>query len=193
MYRNKRLFAAGIIIVFAILLTISIQRGRNSRVFLPQTRTVTVESPEQAAVTWLESGVRGRTLLLFDSYPHMGGLRFYDASPQLTRWNFVEYSILKNIIRSILLVVPDEEWPDFIRRVEVRPLSGTHSEERKMQLTTTSGIPMTAITPQSMPDLPEKVLVYINRGRFDYELALSLLAHKGIQSDLVIEYRDTGK
>lgn len=193
MYKNRTAYIIAILSIFVITASIASLVGKKNRIYLPDSKIVTVDSPEKACTLWQQNGVHGRILLLFDTYPHMKGLRFYDASPQLTRWNFVEYSIFKNIIRRIYLIVPEESWQDFKLRSEIRPLSDPSSPKQSIRLTTNSGIQMTAVTPASIPRLKETVLVYINTQEFDARLATELLSAKEIHSDLILQYRSISR
>lgn len=188
MYANRTAYTVAVSIVFILVVLLAMQIGAHSRSMLTASKTVAIQTPEEAFAVWTQSGVRGRTLILFDNYPHMNGLRSYNGLPKLNHWNVIEYSIFKNIIRRINLIVPEENWSEFLKRGEIRPISSKFNDVRNIYLTTTSGVPMITSIPASIQKVSEKVLVYINTDFYDYEKTINLLREKGIQSDLIILY-----
>lgn len=193
MYKNRTAYTVAIIFTFILVLFMAAKKGKNSRIALSAPISFTIDTPEQAFAIWQQKGVKGRTLVLFDAYPHMKGFAEYVGPPQLNQWNLIEFSIFSNIIRRIYLVIPDSEWSDFLKRVAIRPLSDVASFEKKVTLTTRSGIPMIAVTSASLTSQSETVLVYINRERFDYNQAISTLTDKGILRDITIDYQRANK
>lgn len=193
MYTHRNIYTIAILTAFALVTLMAVRIATHNRIILPGSKTVTIQTPDQAYAVWQKNGVKGRTIILFDNYPHMKGLRSYNGLPQLSQWNVIEYSIFKNIIRRIYLVVPEETWSEFLNRGEIRPISKNSPNMQSIYLTTTSGVPLITSTPTSIQILPEKVLIYINTSFYDYDKAITLLREKGIQSDLIIIYRGDGK
>lgn len=186
MYANRAPYAIAIVIVFTLVLIAAIRKGADNRIMLPASKTVAVQTPEQAFTLWQQSGVKGRTLILFDEYPHMNGLRNYPGPPQLTRYNLIEYSIFKNIIRKIYLIVPEDSWNELLQQKDKRPLRSAPGLAQGMYLFTMSGVPLIATTPSSLGQLSEDVLVYINKDLFDPEKVIEQLRQKKIHSDIII-------
>lgn len=186
MYANRAPYVIAIVIVFTLVLIAAIRKGADNRIMLPASKTVAVQNPEQAFTLWQQSGVKGRTLILFDEYPHMNGLRNYPGTPQLTRYNLIEYSIFKNIIRKIYLIVPEDSWNELLQQKDKRPLRSAPGLAQGMYLFTMSGVPLIATTPSSLGQLSENVLVYINKELFDSEKVIEQLRQKKIHSDIII-------
>jgi hypothetical protein len=153
----------------------------------------TITSPEEAYSIWKDKNVKGRTLLLFDHYPHAQGLSDYKGAPQLTNANLIEFSIFKNIIRKIYFIVPDEMWEDFRQQELMRPIRPTPGLERGLYLWTYSGIDLIAVTPTSLPQLTEEPLVYINDRIYGEAQTREFLSMKNIESDIMILYKGGGK
>lgn len=191
MYPHKTAYTLAILAAFAIVASIAAQTGAHNRITLSTSKTVDVQTADQAFSVWSQSGVRGRTLILFDNYPHMRGLHNYQDSPQLTQHNLIEYAIFKNIVRRIYLVVPDNSWNELLQHREKRPIRDVPGLTHGLYLSSMSGVPLIATTLSSLGQLPEDVLVYINTGVFDAGQAVELLKQKKIRSDIVIKYRGT--
>lgn len=189
MYAHKTAYTLAIVAACVFVIFCALHRGARNRVMLTASQTVTVQSPDQAFTLWQQSGVRGRILILFDKYPHMKGLRNYHGSPELTQWNLVEYSVLKNIVRKIYLVVPEGEWEELLLQKEKRPIRPASNLARGMYLSTRSGIPFIAVPPSSLGHISEEVLVYVNTELFDPAQVAELLKQKTIRSDIMITYR----
>lgn len=186
MFANRAPYIIAIVIVFTLVIIAAIRKGADNRIMLPASKTETVQTPEQAFTLWQQSGVKGRTLILFDEYPHMNGLRNYPETPQLTRYNLIEYSIFKNIIRKIYLIVPEESWNELLQQKDKRPLRSAPGLAQGMYLFTMNGVPLIATTPSSLGQLSEDVLVYINKELFDSEKVIEQLRQKKIHSDIII-------
>ena len=186
MYANRTLWTAAVLLLFIATVTSVTIHGRNNRSFAPGRITTTVNSPEKAYAIWQENKVKGRILILFDAYPHAGGLVSYDAPPRLSLSNLVEFGIFKNVIRKIYLIVPDPQWEGFLNQKGIIPLRQLPGAEKGLYLYNLNGVPFTAVTPSSLPHLGEEVLVYVNGRLFTVEEAERLLREKRITSDLFI-------
>lgn len=188
-YRHHTQWLATIILWFAAVLTCVVWQGRKGKVMLPLPVNATVASPEQATAIWEEKGVRGRILLLFDDYPHMRGLAFYDGIPQLSKGNFVEYAIFRNIVRKIYYVVGDDSWDSFAQRKDIGVFRAVANNYKGLYLFTMSGVPLIAVPASFLPQIDEKVLVYVNNSVTPYDQVRSLLDRKRIDSDMLLTYR----
>jgi len=177
------------ILLFIMAIIVVTYHGSNSRLFASDKAEFTVENPELAYEIWKEKQVQGRVLLLFDSYPHMGGFGAYDGIPRLNRSNLIEFCVFQNIIRKIYVIVPDQDWEEFRRHPFLHPLREVAGVERGLYLDNLSGVLMIATTPSSLPHMAEETLVYINDRMFNYETTLDLLSRKWIVSDILIRYR----
>lgn len=191
MYTNKTAYTIAIISAFTLVVLIAIRQGTSNRIILTSSKTVTVQTPDHAFSIWNKSGVRGRTLLLFDDYPHMKGLRNYHGPPQLTPYNLIEYSIFKNIIRKIYLIVPDNSWNELLQQKDKRPVRNAPGLAQGLYLSTMSGVPLIATTPFSINHLSEEVLVYINTELFDFDQVIEQLKQRRIRSDIIVNYQGT--
>lgn len=188
MYRYKItnsliLCALLICIVYAVS-----RHGENNRQFSSGKSAHSINAPEKAYYIWKENNVKGRILVLFDSYPHNMGLNSYTGPPQLTKTNLVEFSIFQNIIRKIYLIVPETDWNDFRRQKFIRPIREASDLVKGLYLFTQSGIPIIAVTPSSLPRISEQALVYINTKRFKSDEVKKLLDQNNISSDIVVYY-----
>jgi hypothetical protein len=192
MFKNKTAYSLASVISFIIVIIVVGFHGNNSRTFASGTATFTVDAPEKAFGIWEGKKVRGRILLLFDSYPYMLGLDSYQGIPQLTQWNLIEFSVFQNIIRKIYLIVPDNDWEKFHKNKVIMPIRQVGNSERELLLFSSSGILFIATTPSSLPHISEETLVLINRQIFDYEQTLELLSRKKIAGDIIISYEGHG-
>jgi hypothetical protein len=191
MYNYKTASTLAICILFVCIILLVSSHGKNNRIFSSGNTFYTVDDPEKAYYIWKESNVRGRTLVLFDSYPHNMGLFSYNGSPHLTKTNLVEFSIFQNIVRRIYFVVPEADWNDFRRQKFIRPIREASDLVKGLYLYNQSGIPIIAVTQSSLPHISEETLVYINSNRFKSKEALELLAQNKISSDIIIIYEST--
>lgn len=176
---------AAILMFMAVVAAVS-YHGTSSRKFASSRTEHIISRPEEAYAIWKEKKVKGRTLLLFDNYPHLMGLVGYSGSPQLRSANVIEFSVFGNIIRKIYLVVPDEAWEEFRQQEIMRPIRAVAGFERGLYLYTLSGIPLIAVTPTSLPQLSEELLVYINGTIYNDAKIRELLSLKHISSDIII-------
>lgn len=160
--------------------------GDASRVMITAAPAVTVMEPAQAAAHWEKIGVRGRILLLFDDYPHMRGLAFNDGVPSLTNTNFIEYSIFKNILRRIYLIVADDQWQAFTARRDIGAFRALENGQEGVYLFTMSGVPLITVPESGLPKIDETVLVYVNNELFHADRVSTLLKTKNIQSDIYL-------
>lgn len=192
MYTHRIAYTLASVIAMAVVLIGVSVHGARSRIIVRERGEFVVDSPENAYGVWKEKGVRGRTLVLFDRYPHIRGRAGYDGPPQLSSSNFVEFSIFENIIRRIYFIVPDADWRDFLRQERMRPLRAVPGLERGLFLYNLVGVPIIATTPSSLPRIEEPVLVYINQRFFDDRQARDLLGQKQIVSDIIISIRGKG-
>jgi hypothetical protein len=188
MYAYKTAHTLTICIFFICTVFFVGRHGANGRVFTSGKTVHIIDSPEQAYVVWKERNVSGRTLILFDSYPHNMGLISYQGTPQLTKTNLIEFAIFQNIVRRIYFVVPEIEWNDFRRQKFIRPIREASDLAKGLYLYNQSGIPIIAVTPSSLPHIPEETLVYINNHLFKREEVLGLLAQNRISSDITVLY-----
>ncbi|MBU5615184.1 hypothetical protein [Geomonas azotofigens] len=189
MYRHKTAWSLAATALLIAVIAVGNDHGTRHRRFSPGRETVTVDSPEKAYDVWRRKGVKGRTLVLFDRYPHMHGRFNYQGEPRLERSNLVEYSIFQNVIRKLYFIVPDENWKDFLQQPTTKVIKPIAGLERGVSLYDLNGLPMIGITPSSLPHLPEQVLVYINSDVFDAKQAQDLLTRKGISSDITVIYQ----
>lgn len=191
MYKNKISNSLALCILFFCSVFVVVKHGEVSRKFAPGNMVYTVNAPEKTYYIWKENNLKGRTLILFDSYPHNMGLISYNGPPQLSTTNFVEFSIFQNIIRRVYLVVPEAEWRDFRNQKFVRPIREASDLVKGLYLYNQSGIPMIAVTPSSLPQIKEQLLVYINSKRFKTDEAQAVLTRNNISSDIIVTYKDT--
>ena len=188
MDKNNTVNSLAICILFICIILVVSNHGKNNRIFASKSSIHTIDAPEKAYYIWKENNVKGRTLVLFDSYPHNMGLISYQGTPQLTRTNLIEFSIFRNIIRRIYLIVPEMEWNDFRRQNFIRPIREASDLVKGLYLYNQSGIPIIAVTPSSLPHIPEQTLVYINNKRFKNNDVMKLLTQNNISSDIVVTY-----
>lgn len=188
MYKHRIFWALAIVVLSAAVLVTLNSHGIRKRIYASATTTHLIDAPQKAYFIWKEKEVKGRTLILFDSYPHNMGYYSYNGEPRLLPTNLVEYSIFQNIIRRIYLVVPENEWSDFRHKPFIRPIREATDVIKGLYLYNQSGIPLIALTPSSLPLIKEKTLVYINSRVFNADQALAQLAEKNIPSDIVIRY-----
>jgi len=185
MYRHRTSCTLAAILLFAAVVVAANALGHRSRVFAPTRTTHVVASPQEAAQIWEEKQVKGRTLLLFDDFPHDLAVEPLDGQPPPSR--LVRHGIFRNVVRRIYLVVPDARWEEFQRGASMygflREVPGI---ARARYLFTLSGVPTIAVNASSLPSLREDALVYVNDGAFDYAQAAALLARKGITSDVMV-------
>jgi hypothetical protein len=187
MYTNKKYYALFAIILFSVTIISVTSHGRNNRVFLAGTAHHVVESPEQAYQVWASKKLKGRILLLFDTYPHLQGRLNSLGAPELNTTNFLEHAIADNMIRKIFFIVADSKWQEF-RRLDnqTNPIREYGGAERGVYLFTLHGVPFIAIPHSSLPQLEETPLVYINAAAYDQRQAMELLRQKNITSDCLI-------
>jgi hypothetical protein len=188
MLKHKTANTLAICGLFICIILVVSKHGENSRRFASEKTVHTINEPEKAFYLWKESNVSGRTLILFDSYPHNMGLISYNGTPQLTKTNLIEYSIFQNIIRKIYLIVPEIEWNNFRRQKFIRPIREASDLVKGLYLYNQSGIPLIAVTPSSLPHIPEETLVYINKRIFNIDEALGLLGQNKIPSDIIVTF-----
>lgn len=188
MYKYKIVNSLALCMFFICTLFVVNRHGENNRIFATVKTVHTVDTPEKAYYIWKEKNVRGRTLILFDNYPHAIGFYAYNNLPNLNRSNLIEYSIFENIIRRVYFVVPESEWHEFRNQKFVKPLREATNVTKGVYLANQSGIPLIALTPSSLPHLKEDALVYINSQIFMPDQIQELLAKKQISSDITISY-----
>lgn len=189
MYRHKTAWSLAATILLVTVIAVVTFHGAGNRSFAPARQTVTVDSPEKAYSVWQQNGVKGRTLVLFDRYPHMRGRFNYQGEPQLLRSNLVEFSIFQNIVRKIYFMVPDAGWDEFLHEKTTKLIKPVPEIGKAVSLYNLNGLPMVATTPSSLPHLSEQVLVYINGDVFNPKEAQNLLTRKGISSDITVIYQ----
>ncbi|QWV92796.1 hypothetical protein KP004_16680 [Geomonas oryzisoli] len=193
MYRHKTVWSLAATALLIAVIAVDNNHGTGHRIFAPGRETVTVASPEKAYHVWQHKGVKGRTLVLFDRYPHMHGRFNYEGEPQLEHSNLIEYSIFQNVIRKLYFIVPDENWVEFLQQPTTKVIKPIAGLERGVSLYDLNGLPMIGTTPSSLPHIPEQVLVYINGDVFDARQAQDLLTRKGISSDITVIYQGNRK
>jgi hypothetical protein len=193
MYRYKIANSLALCVLFICIVFVVNRHGENNRQFASGEKVLSINAPEKAYYIWKENNVKGRTLILFDSYPHNMGLISYAGIPQLSNTNFVEFSIFKNIIRRIYFIVPETDWNDFRSQKYIRPIREASELVKGLYLYNQSGIPIIAVTPSSLPSITEQALVYINSSRFKSEEALNLLSQNKISSDIIITYENESR
>ncbi|WP_026842666.1 hypothetical protein [Citrifermentans bremense] len=193
MYRNKTACSLAATALLAAVISVANCHGTGSRIYAPGKETVTVDTPEKAYAIWQQKRVKGRTLVLFDSYPHMRGRFNYRGEPQLERSNLVEFSIFSNVIRKIYFIVPDTAWEEFLQKDTTKVIKAIPQLKKGVSLYNLNGMPMIATTPSSLPHLSEQALVYINGSVFDPVEAQHLLTERGITGDITVIYQDNRK
>lgn len=190
MYKCKNASLLAVFTLFISIIIVVSHKGDSSRNFANGSTSFTIYSPENAYAIWSDRKLHGRVLILFDNYPHAKGLRFYNGTPQLTQSNVMEFSIFKNIIRKIYYIVPEKQWADFRGQKEMNPIREVLALDQGVYLNTLSGIPLIAVTPSSLPEIKEIVLVYTNNKVFDTSFTEDLLKKKHITSDVFITCQD---
>ena len=193
MYTKKTACALSAVIAFIVVLLIVSYHGYRNRIYASGTTTYRIDSPEKAYQIWKDCAARGRILILFDNYPHMRGLIDYRGTPQLTRSNLVEYSIFRNVIRKLYLVIPDAQWEGFQQKEIMQPLREVPELERGVYLYNLNGLPLIALPQSALPHMAETSLVYINSDLFIPAEVLALLSQKNIRSDVIISYKGKEK
>ena len=193
MYRYRIVCSLASFVIFLVVILVVRHHGDTNRVIASGLTKLVIDSPEKAYQIWKEKKVKGRILVLFDSYPHAKGLISYNGEPQLYPSNFVEYSVFKNIIRRIYFVVPDGAWEEFRKQKEIRPIRDVPNMERGLYLFNLNGIPMIAVPMSAIPRISEDVLVYINNSVFNYTQAVELISQRKIASDIIISYQSDGR
>jgi hypothetical protein len=180
-----------IVLLFAAVLGIAYLHGPSSRSFAVRPLgTIVVDAPSQAVELWQKNRLKGRVLFLFDSYPHMNGYAYYNnRKPTITTYNFVEYSIFQNVVRSIYFIVPDQEWGNLKEQPELKTIRSVYGLRQGEYMLNLNGVPVIATTLSSLPHLSEFPLVYINEAYFKREVVLQSLREKNIVSDCIIIYR----
>jgi hypothetical protein len=174
---------------FLLVVVMLVWQGKSGRIYGTGLVEISVDSPEQAYTVWEEKGVKGRILLLFGSYPHFTRTIDYKDMRQLTPSNFIEFSAFSNMIRKVYYIVADENWEALRQQGMVGAFRTAPGLERGLYLFTLVGIPVIATTPTSLPDISDTALIFIDGRLFDESSVRSLLAEKGIRSDIVISYR----
>lgn len=193
MYRHRTFWTLSILILFMVVMFAADNHGKSNRKYAPERAIHKINTPEETYAIWQEQKVRGRTLILFDSYPHNMGYYSYNGEPRLLRSNLIEYSIFQNIIRRIYFIVPEMEWSEFRSKKFIRPIREATDVAKGLYLYSQSGIPIIAVPPSSLPFLEEKVLVLINSRIFDASQTLNLLSEKKISSDIIVSYGSSTK
>jgi len=186
MYKHRTAWTVSSVFLFAAILLAVSQHGRSNRIYAAGQTTHTIHTPEEAYAIWNEKKIRGRTLILFDHYPHNMGYYSYHGNPRLYQSNLVEYAIFQNMIRKIYFVVPEMEWNEFRRKEFIRPIREATETTKGLYLYNQSGIPIIAVTPASLPHIAEPVLVYVNTRMFGLEQTRDLLARNMITSDIFV-------
>lgn len=193
MYKHWIIGSLAVCILFICTLLVVSNHGGENRIFASGKTTYRIDTPEKAYLLWKETKVKGRTLILFDRYPHNMGLISYNGPPQLTKSNFVELSIFQNIIRRIYFIVPEADWIEFRNQSYVRPIREATDVTKGLYLYNQSGIPIIAVTPSSLPHISEEALVYINTRMFNRDEVMELLTRKNISSDIIISLEGINK
>jgi hypothetical protein len=190
-YRNAAAWTLAIVVAFALLAAGAAWRGQRGRVFAKEDVVRTVDSPEQAFLLWKAAGLRGRTLLLFGSYPHFHTTyEAYARGALLGDSNWIEHGIFENVLRRIYWIVPDADWTALRKRQAMySPIQPVPFIPGPTSLYTGSGVPLQAVTPSTLPPLGEPVLVFVDGDRFDPGEVAGLLARRSIRSDLLVVHR----
>jgi hypothetical protein len=181
--RTRVALSMAIVSLSAVVFVAADRHGRSSRVESGRAVTLEVARPEQAYAAWKESGVRGRTLLLFASFPHLWA-RVGPGSRGSE--SFITRAALDNVFRRIVVLVPDDAWDEFYGGDAPGFFGRAPPPERSVHLHNVLGFPVLATTPSSLPGMSERPLVYVDRGRFDPAWVQELLLRKGIASDLLV-------
>lgn len=162
--------------------------GKSNRLYASSTAESLIDSTESAYRLWERENVRGRTLLLFGSYPHITRSSDYEGIRELGPSNFIEFAAFNNYVRRIYYIVPDESWESITQQGATGALRRAYGMERGMYLYNLIGIPIIATTPTSLPRLSETALVYVNASQFDYVYVKEILLAKSITADIIVTY-----
>lgn len=194
MYTNKLTLSLISISLFISTIIVVSTHGKNNRIIAPVSTTHVIESPKEAYQIWLNKRVWGRTLLLFDKYPHLRTRINYSEAPLLTQSNLIEFSVMNNTIRRVYFIVPDNMWGEFIKQEAMtNPFREATSLERGMYLFNLNGIPLIALPLSSLPHIPEKPLVYINNSVFNRLQIMEYLRLHKISSDCIISLQGVSR
>jgi hypothetical protein len=186
---RARIRIAIAILLLSVACLIALDRhGKRNRISSSGHEVIEVDRPEQVYEAWRARGARGRTLLLFGTFPHpwRSTDQGVDAPGPAS---FVTLAALENVIRRIYVLVPDDRWdalfgvplPGFFRAVP--------GLERGLYMHYPLGLPVIATTPSSLPRLSEPSLVYVDRERFELPDVERILSEKGAASDLIVVSR----
>jgi hypothetical protein len=181
--RTRAALSIAIVTLSAVIFVAADRHGKGSRVQSERAVTLEVARPEDAYAAWKESGVRGRTLLLFATFPHLWNRIGPGArGPE----SFITRAALDNVFRRIVVLVPDDSWDAFYGGDAPGFFGRAPPPERRVHLHHLLGFPVVATTPSSLPGMVERPLVYVDRRRFDPAWVQELLHRKGIASDLFV-------
>lgn len=143
--------------------------GTGSRKFADGTRIHEIKRPEEALLLWHKADVKGRTVLFFDNelaiYPLLQGsllnrMEMLDKKKSLPGpANFVSLAAYDGIMRRAFIVVPDESWPDREKEAAYFPFVSRHNSAVRF---TIEGTPIVITTLGNLPEISEKVLLYVN-------------------------------
>lgn len=188
-FNNRTISALITLMIFFAVIGVLSLYGHIRRITLQDKITLSVDSPDKAYLIWEEKKVRGRTLLLFSTYPHVIRSSDYEVARHLTPSNYIEFSAFNNIIRRVYFIVPDDKWEELRQQGSTGAIRAVSGMERGLYLYNLIGIPIIATTPSSLPYLSETTLVYINGRLFDEAYVRDVLLKKGITSDITIVFR----
>lgn len=172
--------SAGIILLFALILFFFMFYGTTKRIYLEPPEVVWLVNPVNSVNVWVEKGVKGRVLVLFDRKIHAS-----QDETTLNEHNFIYRAIMNNTIRKIYHIVPDSSWKEVENTLTGSPLV-TFSEG--VFRTTIEGAPLSIMRAGNLPALKEKVLLHMN-GDFwdngDINDITALLKNNSIRADLI--------
>lgn len=155
--------------------------GVSNRVFLKSRGLRVMDNPSSAVAVWTESGVHGRTLILFDKKLNAR----HDAS-SLTDTNYNFVAIRRNIVRKIYHVIPDSLFPQVEETIKMKKNVGSSQGVYRM---TIEGAPLFVMRMKDIPpDIGEEALVQVNGDSWDEGemLQIAELIERGlIKSDLL--------
>lgn len=195
MYRNRYVLCSlgitGCFLAVLLLLTVTGRSGRSSG-HLSGKRAVFLSNPEDAYLRWHGAGQRGRIVIGISRW-----LNFVDidttriitarnpkplrvtnlaagAEKQLSARNFMAVAVMNGIIREIIHVVPEAEYPD--RVAAVSAVKGATVRANHISVPHL-GTPRRITTLKGVEGYGEPVLLYLNASFFRYYTPEEVLAH----------------
>jgi len=168
--------------IAAVLVAAQVE-ARGARVVAPGASVRRAAGPAGVLEEWRRAGVRGRTLVHVARPVGLGA----DPGPA-TEANFVERAVHEGLVRRILHVVSEADWPEVERHLQAMPAAaGAGGGYRVVD----RGTPVVVTRLGDLPRASEPVLVDVDVDRLsDAELAAlaARLRQGSLRSDLVLWY-----